>query len=96
MFSALCSRLPWLIITPLGSPVEPEVYWSTARVEWPVAGIVQSPGPGPASSVASRGRPPSPSSAHQASTSPRVPVSVRIAAAPESSAMRRTRCRSCR
>ena len=27
----LCARLPWLTFTPLGRPVEPEVYWRKAR-----------------------------------------------------------------
>ena len=29
----LCARLPWVIITPLGSLVEPDVYWRKAKSE---------------------------------------------------------------
>src|SRR6516225_2066164 len=40
--SRLCSKLPWLSITPLGIDVEPEVYCKKARLSLEIAGGVQS------------------------------------------------------
>ena len=45
----LASRLPWLSATPLGSPVEPEVYWISARLPGPGAGGSAAGGRGPSS-----------------------------------------------
>src|SRR5437868_817689 len=39
----LCNRLAWVSITPLGAAVEPEVYWSSARVEGVRAGRHHAP-----------------------------------------------------
>ena len=40
--SSFTSRFRWLSITPLGRPVEPEVYWRKARVSVSMAGRFQS------------------------------------------------------
>src|SRR5215217_3308909 len=39
----LCSRLPWVSITPFGAAVEPEVYCRKARVVAPISGRCQLP-----------------------------------------------------
>src|SRR5919107_786105 len=39
----LCSRLPWVSITPFGAAVEPEVYCRKARVLAPISGRCQLP-----------------------------------------------------
>ena len=38
--ASLCSMLPWVTATPLGSPVEPEVYCRKATVSAVMCGIV--------------------------------------------------------
>ena len=54
----LCSRLPWLSITPLGVPVEPEVYWRKASESPRSSGRFQpASAPWGSSSVATQRRP---------------------------------------
>ncbi len=54
IISSLCSRLPWLTITPFGAPVEPEVYWRKASVS--PSGAGSRPGVGRAFVRATRWR----------------------------------------
>src|SRR4051794_31037626 len=54
----LSRRLPWVIITPRGAAVEPDVYWRKARSSRPARGSDQrSDSPRATASVARRGRP---------------------------------------
>ncbi len=41
MSRSLCSTLAWVSITPLGVPVEPEVYWRKASVSPEMSGLRQ-------------------------------------------------------
>ncbi len=47
-------RLPWLSITPLGAPVEPDVYWRKARVSLRSGGLRQVGEPSAGVSVESQ------------------------------------------
>ena len=51
-YARLCSRLPWVTITPLGLAVDPEVYCRNAVVLRPTAGSRQAAPPSGISSLA--------------------------------------------
>src|SRR5262245_28852594 len=54
IISWLCRRLAWLITTPLGAAVEPEVYCRKAGAPASIGGGLQEPAGSPSSSVASQ------------------------------------------
>nr|WP_232344259.1 hypothetical protein [Actinoplanes awajinensis] len=94
--ATLLWKLAWVTSTPFGSPVEPEVYCSTAMSSGRGGGKVRSPaGKSAIASVSSRVSPAS-SGGSPSWSSRRTAAVVRIVVVPASSAMRRTRCRATR
>ncbi|CAM5253735.1 hypothetical protein SBADM41S_03955 [Streptomyces badius] len=93
----LSCRLAWLTMTPLGSLVDPEVYWSSATVPPSISGSVQvSASPSSRSSATTTGSAVPSCSVAQSRTSGNDSVSVRTVRMPAFLTMLRSRCRWCR
>jgi len=80
--------LAWLTMTPLGAPVEPDVYCRKTRLSGPTGGFVHGGDWAGSSSLSSHGTWPSaPPRACKAASWPAIPAVVSARAGPASSAI---------